>query len=99
MRETRLEKYKEYRSSLNGETKNSEKDDKKVFDTNNFKDTAGSTSTLPIEEVLSALEEDEKDKQNLINKQKTQKIFFISLCVIGLLALLILIIYIGSLIF
>jgi len=58
MSETRLEKYKKYRQSLNEfKSVNNEPDSVKYRDNNIVSDKMNTTSTLPLDEVLGKVEE------------------------------------------
>lgn len=58
MSETRLEKYKKYRQSLNEfKSINNEPDSVKYRDNSIVSDKMNTTSTLPLEEVLGKVEE------------------------------------------
>ena len=58
MSETRLEKYKKYRQSLNEfKSINNEPESAKYRDNNIVSDKMNTTSTLPLEEVLGKVDE------------------------------------------
>ena len=62
MNETRLEKYKKYRESLNEVKANNKKYDAvELRKTRVVTDTINTTSTLPLEEVLGKIEEDDEE--------------------------------------
>ena len=83
---SRVQKFKDYRNSLI-------KEDALVLETpendNNSKHSSSTyetTSTLPISQVMDALNEDESEAA-FIKKAKQRKILAISLTIVGLLAL------------
>ena len=74
MSETRLEKYKKYRESLNeikAENKSSEQE--RLRETKIISDSINTTSTLPLEEVLGQVsQEDENVSNKMMTKKKIQ---------------------------
>lgn len=100
MQETRKDKYREYRASLceeNVDLETTSKNDPLI--THKIEDTAGTTSTLPIDQVINAIEEEDRENHRFLVKQKTKKIVIYTLIVVGLIALLSIIIWIGILLF
>ena len=62
MAETRLEKYRRYRESLNEvKTNNSEEEIKEARRSRIVTDTTNTTSTLPLDEVLGKIDEETED--------------------------------------
>lgn len=62
MAETRLEKYKKYRESLNEVKENSkDKDVQEASRSRVVSDNFNTTSTLPIDEVLGEIDDDSED--------------------------------------
>ena len=84
MSETRLEKYKKYRQSIqefkavNGETETTKERESRIVS-----DKMNTTSTLPMEEVLGKLEESNDQEPKRAMSQKT--VVIIVLSVIGAL--------------
>ena len=75
MSETRLEKYKKYRESLN-EVKTNVKTDE-VSEARRARivtDTTNTTTTLPLEEVVGKIDEETRDTSDLILTKKKIKI-------------------------
>ena len=74
MNETRLEKYKKYRESLNEVKANSKTSEAiKYRDFNVVTDKMNTTSTLPLDEVLGQInEEDDTISNKLITKKRLQ---------------------------
>jgi hypothetical protein len=74
MSETRLEKYKKYRESLNEVKTNSKSSDAiRNRDYNVVTDKLNTTSTLPLDEVLGQInEEDEVVSNKLITRKRLQ---------------------------
>lgn len=100
MQETRKVKYREYRASLceeNVDLKPTPRND--PLTTHKIEDTAGATSTLPIDQVINAIEEEDRENHRFLVKQKIKKIIIYTLIAVGLLALLAIIIWIGVLLF
>ena len=84
MNETRLEKYKNYRESLNEVKANNKKDDTIEFrKTRLVTDKINTTSTLPLEEVLGKIEEDNEEIATQIITKK--RIMIASFIVVGIL--------------
>ena len=84
MNETRLEKYKNYRESLNEVKANNKKDDTIEFrKTRVVTDKINTTSTLPLEEVLGKIEEDNEEIATQIITKK--RIMIASFIVVGIL--------------
>ena len=84
MNETRLEKYKKYRESLN-EVKTNVKTDE-VSEARRARlvtDTTNTTTTLPLEEVVGKIDEVTRDTSDLILTKKKIKITV--LIIIGIL--------------
>lgn len=75
MAETRLEKYKRYRESLN-EVKaiTNDEEGKEVRRTRIVNDTTNTTSTLPLEEVLGQIDPEQEDTSTRILTMKKIKI-------------------------
>ena len=79
MKQTRVEKYKDYRSKLstsNAPTLNNH------YVNNDFRDTLSTTTTLPISEVYSSLDSDKNEKEEMLKLEKRKiflKYFYISL--------------------
>ena len=79
MSETRLEKYKKYRQSLNEfKSVNNELDAAKFRDTSIVSDKMNTTSTLPLEEVLGKVDEVHEEEPKRVWTKK----FFTYLCII-----------------
>ena len=74
MSETRTEKYKRYRESLNEVKANSKTSDAiKMREYNVVTDKLNTTSTLPLDEVLGEInEEDETVSRKLITRKRLQ---------------------------
>ena len=74
MSETRTEKYKKYRESLNEvKTNNKSSDAIKMREYNVVTDKLNTTSTLPLDEVLGEInEEDETVSRKIITKKRLQ---------------------------
>ena len=71
MSETRLEKYKKYRQSLNEfKSINNEPDSVKYRDSSIVSDKMNTTSTLPLEEVLGKVEETPEEEPKRIWTKK-----------------------------
>ena len=78
MSETRLEKYKKYRQSLNEfKSINNEPESVKDRDNSIVSDKMNTTSTLPLEEVLGKIEEAPVEEPKRIWTKK----FIIALCI------------------
>ena len=79
MSETRLEKYKKYRQSLNEfKSINNEVESVRYRENNIVSDKMNTTSTLPLEEVLGKVDETPEEEPKRIWTKK----FFIALSVI-----------------
>ena len=79
MSETRLEKYKKYRQSLNEfKSVNNEPDAVKYRDNSIVSDKMNTTSTLPLEEVLGKVEEETVEEPKRVWTKK----FFIALSIV-----------------
>ena len=74
MSETRIEKYKKYRESLNEAKANSKTSEAiKMREYNVVTDKLNTTSTLPLDEVLGEInEEDETVSRKLITRKRLQ---------------------------
>ena len=74
MSETRTEKYKKYRESLNEVKANNKSSDAiKMREYNVVTDKLNTTSTLPLDEVLGEInEEDETVSRKIITKKRLQ---------------------------
>ena len=74
MSETRIEKYKKYRESLNEVKANSKTSEAiKMREYNVVTDKLNTTSTLPLDEVLGEInEEDETVSRKLITRKRLQ---------------------------
>ena len=84
MNETRLEKYKNYRESLNEVKTNSKKYDAvELRKTGVVTDTINTTSTLPLEEVLGKIEDDNEEVATKIITKK--RIIIASFIIAGVL--------------
>ena len=67
MKQTRVEKYKDYRSKLstsNAPTLNNH------YVNNDFRDTLSTTTTLPISEVYSSLDNDKNEKEEMLKLEE-----------------------------
>ena len=85
MSETRLEKYRKYRESLNEVKANNKTEDAvKIRNANVVTDKYNTTSTLPLDEVLGQVydAEDDNTSKQLLTKKRIQ---IIVLAAIGLL--------------
>ena len=75
MSETRLEKYKKYRESLNEVKENAKSDEMKEARRERLvTDTYNTTSTLPLEEVVGKLDEETDTTSDVIITRKRIKI-------------------------
>ena len=84
MSETRLEKYKKYRQSLNEfKSINNEPDSVKYRDNSIVSDKMNTTSTLPLEEVLGKIDDREEIVSTRILNAKRIKIAL--LIIVGIL--------------
>ena len=71
MSETRLEKYKKYRQSLNEfKSINNEPESVKQRETSVVSDKMNTTSTLPLEEVLGKIDETPEEKPQRVITRK-----------------------------
>ena len=92
MAETRLEKYRRYRESLNEVKANNEDEVLKESRRNRIvTDTTNTTSTLPLEEVLGKIDEESEDTSMRVWTLKKIKIGF--LIILGILVVAGLIIF------
>ena len=85
MSETRTEKYKKYRESLNEIKANNKSSDAiKMRDYNVVTDKLNTTSTLPLDEVLGQIEDEEKEtvSSKMMTKKKIQIIIMVAAGVI-----------------
>ena len=84
MSETRTEKYKKYRESLNEVKANSKTSDTiKMREYNVVTDKLNTTSTLPLDEVLGEInEEDESVSKKIITKKRLQIAIIIAAAVL-----------------
>ena len=95
MENSRVQKYKEYRSSMI-------KEDSPVLETNPIENSEersanrNTTSTLPMDQVIDSLK-NEEDVEAFDKKEKRRRILIISLIVAGLVVLTAAIIVIGIL--
>ena len=87
MSETRLEKYKKYRQSLNEfKSINNEPESVKDRDNSIVSDKMNTTSTLPLEEVLGKIEETPVEEPKRIWTKKfiiVMSIALVGLCLIA----------------
>ena len=92
MAETRLEKYRKYRESLNEvKANNTDEELKEVRRSRIVTDTTNTTSTLPLEEVLGKLDDEVEDTSTRVWTLKKIKIGF--LIILGILVVAGLIIF------
>ena len=78
MSETRLEKYRKYRESINEVKANSKTQDAiKMRDANVITEKYNTTSTLPLEEVLGQIDEEEDVTSNKMSARKKIQIAII----------------------
>ena len=71
MSETRLEKYRKYRESLNEVKANNKSEDAlKMRDANIVTEKYNTTSTLPLEEVLGQIDQEDDDTSNKMSLRK-----------------------------
>ena len=84
MGETRLEKYKKYRESLNeAKANNRTPEQERLRETKIISDSINTTSTLPLEEVLGKIsEEDETVSNKMMTRKKVQIIIMIAVGVL-----------------
>ena len=80
MSETRLEKYRKYRESLNEVKANNKSEDAlKMRDANIVTEKYNTTSTLPLEEVLGQIDQEDDDTSNKMSlRKKIQIAIFIA---------------------
>ena len=81
MSETRLEKYRKYRESLNEVKANSKTDAaNEMRKANVVTEKFNTTSTLPLDEVLGQIEDEEKEtvSNKMMTKKKIQIIIMIA---------------------
>ena len=84
MSETRLEKYKKYRQSLNEfKSINNEPESVKERERSVVSDKMNTTSTLPLEEVLGKIDESPEEKPQRVMTRKLGVI--ITFSIIGLI--------------
>ena len=84
MSETRLEKYKKYRQSLNEfKSINNEPESVKERERSVVSDKMNTTSTLPLEEVLGKIDESPEEKPQRVMTRKLG--FIITFSIIGLI--------------
>ena len=75
MAETRLEKYRRYRESLNEvKVNNSDEEIKEARRSRIVTDTTNTTSTLPLDEVLGKIDEETEDTSSRVLTIKKIKI-------------------------
>ena len=75
MAETRLEKYRRYRESLNEvKVNNSDEEIKEARRSRIVTDTTNTTSTLPLDEVLGKIDEETEDASSRVLTIKKIKI-------------------------
>jgi len=80
MSETRLEKYKKYRQSLNEfKSVNNEPESVKERERSVVSDKMNTTSTLPLEEVLGQIDEPHEEKPKRVLTRKLVTIIGIAL--------------------
>ena len=85
MSETRLEKYRKYRESLNEVKANSKTDAaNEMRKANVVTEKFNTTSTLPLDEVLGQIEDEEKEtvSSKMMTKKKIQIIIMVAAGVI-----------------
>ena len=71
MSETRLEKYRKYRESLNEVKANSKSEEAvKMRDANVVTEKYNTTSTLPLDEVLGQIDQEDDDVSNKMSSRK-----------------------------
>ena len=71
MSETRLEKYRKYRESLNEVKANSKSEEAvKMRDANVVTEKYNTTSTLPLDEVLGQIDQEDDDVLNKMSSRK-----------------------------
>ena len=84
MGETRLEKYKKYRESLNEvKAENKTPESERLRETKIISESLNTTSTLPLEEVLGQINEENEDvSHKMMTKKKIQIIIMIAVGVL-----------------
>ena len=84
MGETRLEKYKKYRESLNEvKAENKTPESERLRETKIISESLNTTSTLPLDEVLGQINEaDEEVSHKIMTKKKIQIIVMIAVGVL-----------------
>ena len=87
MAETRLEKYKKYRESLNEvKTNNKTSEGLKNRDYNVITEKRNTTSTLPLDEVLGQINEEDDTVSNKLITRKRLQILIVALAGVLLIA-------------
>ena len=87
MSETRLEKYKKYRESLNEVKANSKSSEAiKNREYNVVTDKLNTTSTLPLDEVLGQINEEDETVSNKLITRKRLQIFIVIMTGVLILA-------------
>ena len=87
MAETRLEKYKKYRESLNEvKTNNKTSEGLKNRDYNVITEKRNTTSTLPLDEVLGQIHEEDDTVSNKLITKKRLQILIVALAGVLLIA-------------
>ena len=75
MSETRLEKYRKYRESLNEVKANNKSQDAiRMRDANVVTEKYNTTSTLPLDEVLGQIDEEDDNTSNKMSAKKKMQI-------------------------
>ena len=100
MGETRIEKYKEYRSSITTDGAPSFETPKmNKISSNKKEDNIASTSTLPMDQVIQGLQGEYDEEALFIKKQKRRKIILFSFLTFLAIALIAAIIVVGVILF
>ena len=87
MSETRLEKYKKYRESLNEVKTNSKSSEAvKNREYNVVTEKLNTTSTLPLDEVLGQINEEDDTVSNKLITRKRLQIFIVAMAGVLILA-------------
>ena len=87
MSETRLEKYKKYRQSINEfKSINNEPESIKERNSSIVSDKMNTTSTLPLEEVLGKVDEQQEEQPKRVITRKLVMIICLSLIGVALIA-------------
>ena len=87
MSETRLEKYKKYRESLNEVKTNSKSSEAvKNREYNVVTEKLNTTSTLPLDEVLGQINEEDDTVSNRLITRKRLQIFIVAMAGVLILA-------------